>query len=493
MDSSGKVYDYEVAIIGAGFAGLGAAIKLMERGRNNFIVFERAEEVGGTWRDNTYPGCGCDIPSILYSFSFYQNPDWTEAFSGQEEILDYLKKSVVHYKIADQIQFQTEIIEAKFQESEGYWILKDQNGKPYSARTVVAALGPLNVPNIPSFKGQSSFKGKSFHSSEWDHDYDLKGKTVAVVGTGASALQFIPIIAKEVESLHVFQRTPAWVIAKPNPSIPSFVKSIFRVLPFYMKIIRWIMFWFLEFRGLGFLGNDFIQRFFQWESERYIKKTISDTKLQNAVTPDFKFGCKRILLSNDYYQTLEMDHVHLIDSGLNLIEGNTLHAQDGRKAEVDTIIYGTGFHAADFIRNFEITGIGGRSLLNEWKTTGPEAYFGMCTNGFPNLLFMAGPNTGLGSNSIIHVIESQINFIIDYIESLDELGSKKYLDVNEMMEEKYNKEVQQKFGKTVWGSGCKSWYLNKKGKNTTLLPELPSAYRRKIKKIRKEDFEIIEI
>lgn len=485
--------DFEVAVIGAGFAGLATAFRLLKEKRDNFVIFERASEVGGTWRDNIYPGCGCDVASHLYSFSFAPNPKWSRMFSRQPEILAYLKDCVAKHELEQYISFNTEIVHTRFDAANGFWHLIDNQGGITTARVVISAIGPLNRPSIPKFKGLSDFQGKTFHSSSWDYDYDLRNKKVAVIGTGASAIQFVPEIAPEVASMHVFQRTAPWIIPKPDRKITAFEQKLFEKVPIFQKAHRGLIYWLNELKGLGFIGNETIRTFAEQTAQKHLYDSLPDPVLREAFTPPYQLGCKRVLISNDFYPTFLQPHVHLITSGIKEITPTGIIDLQGNEYELDTIIFGTGFVASEFIGVLNFTGLNGRSLMEEWSEKGAEAYYGITTEGFPNLLFLVGPNTGLGHNSIVHMIESQLNYVMDYLKILDQGGTDTYLDVQPKVQAAFNANLQNRLGDTVWASGCKSWYQTSQGKNTTLWPGLTVEYRRKTRKINPCDYKLIKV
>lgn len=485
--------DFQVAIIGAGFAGLAAAFRLKQQARSSFVIFERADEVGGTWRDNTYPGCACDVPSHLYSFSFELNPNWSRMYSKQPEILAYLKNYVDKYDLRPYIRFKTEIIHSKFDESTGLWNLQDTQGNVTTARVVISAIGPLNRPHIPKVKGLENFQGESFHSSEWRDDCKLEGKKVAVIGTGASAIQFIPEIAPKVAKLSVFQRTAPWIIPKEDRKITKFEHQLFQKLPLFQQAHRGLIYWLNEFKGLSFMGNETLQKFGEKTAMEHLHDTITDPELRQALTPPYKMGCKRVLISNDYYPTFLRENVQLITEGIQEVKAHSIIDQAGNEYPVDTIIFGTGFVASEFIGVLNFRGLKDRDLMAEWSQTGAEAYYGIAAEGFPNLLFLVGPNTGLGHNSIVHMIESQLNYIMDYLKILDQGGEDAYLDVRADVQKKFNANIQNRLTETVWASGCKSWYQTSQGKNTTLWPGLTVEYRRKTRKINPCDYRLIKV
>ncbi len=482
---------YSSAIIGAGFAGLGAAIRLKKAGINDFVILERANDIGGTWRDNIYPGCSCDVPSHLYSYSFELNPDWSRNFSRQQEILSYIKSCAEKHDVMRQILFEKEVTQIEFDNENGCWQVTDSSGHSIYAKTVVAAIGPLNVPKFPIFYKREIFNGVSFHSSEWDKAYDFNGKRVAVVGTGASAIQLVPELAKKTKKLIVFQRTPPWILPKSDGEIPILMKRIFRYIPGVLWLWRELIYWFMELRGIGLFGNKFISKTAAGIAIRHIKNSISDPSLRAKVTPDYQIGCKRVLPSNSYYPSLERKNVELITAEIQELNEDGIKTKSGQQFDVDCIVYATGFDAAEYSnRNFNIIGISKRKLMEEWKSTGPEAYLGITVSGFPGLLFMAGPNTGLGHNSIIHMMESQANYIEDYIKILME-NNHAYLDVKKEVQDDYNKLIQQELSSMVWATGCKSWYQTPSGKNTTIWPGHTFKYRKLTKRVNLSDYNLI--
>ncbi len=481
--------DFQIAIIGAGFAGLTTAIRLLQSGRNSFVILERAAEVGGTWRDNIYPGCGCDVPSHLYSISFEPNPNWTRKFSKQPEILQYIKHCVKKYNLEPHIRYNAEVTGLRFNETDNNWKIETKDGNAFAASVVLAAPGPLNRPNIPDFKGFDRFQGVSFHSSGWNYDFDLTGKKVAVIGTGASAVQFIPEIAPEVEHLYVFQRTPHWIVPKPDRQFFSFEKKIFAWFPWFQKIYRNLIYWVFESRGYLMLGNKTFSKYANAVGKFHLKRQVKDPEMRKALTPNYQLGCKRILPSNDFYPALTRDNVTLVTKSIEEINENCIQVNDGKDYEIDAIIFATGFIASEMDLKMDIIGLDGRNLMDEWRKEGPEAYYGLSVSGFPNLLFLVGPNTGLGHNSIIHMIESQVNYVMDYLNLLENLNGKSAFNLKPKVQESFNRDIQERLKTTIWQSGgCKSWYQTASGKNTTLWPGFTTTYRKETKLVNPDDY-----
>ena len=478
----------DVAIIGAGFAGLAAAVRLQQAGKTSFIIFERATAVGGTWRDNTYPGCACDVRSHLYSFSFSPNPGWSRVYSKQPEIQQYLVETVSKFGLTSRIRYSTEIIRTEFSEETGRWMLTDRAGRQSTARAVIGATGPLNRPSIPKIKGLETFGGKAFHSSNWDHSCDLTGKRVAVIGTGASAIQIVPEIAPITGQLTVFQRTPPYITPKLDRPIRAWEKRLFGILPIAQKTQRALIYWGNELVGTGFLGNKTISKLGTEAALKHLDSQIADPELRRKATPDYKLGCKRVLVSNDYYPALTRPNVALETEHITEITPTGMVTADGKTHPADVIIFGTGFVAAEIIADLHIVGLGGRVLFDEWAKTGPEAYYGITASGYPNLFFLVGPNTGLGHNSIIHMIESQMNYVVDCLNLLDTAGPDVFLDVKPDVQQAHNADLQAQLQKTVWASGCQSWYQDSRGKITTIWPALTVTYRKLTRRVNPADY-----
>lgn len=483
--------DYQVGIVGAGFAGLVAALRLKKSGRNSFVIFEQAAEAGGTWRDNVYPGCACDVASPLYSFAGELNPSWNRLYSGQEEILDYIKQVVRKADLEDHIRYNSEIVEAFFNKEEGVWKVRDAQGRSVTVGLLILGLGPLNRPTIPTFPGLADFKGKSFHSSQWDNNYDVTGKRVAVIGTGASAVQIIPAIAPIVEKLVVFQRTSAWVTPRLDKAFTEKEHRRWKAFPFLLRWQREKIYWINEFTGLGFIGKERINKLMLSYAKRRIEKQVKDPELRKKLTPAYKIGCKRILKSDDYYPAFNQPHVTLVTDAIERFVPEGIVA-GGVTYPLDAVVHATGFVAADFDIELKIVGLNGQDLIQKWKEIGAEAYLGTTVSGFPNLALILGPNTGLGHNSVVHMMESQMTYVMQYIQHLEKAGSGSYLDVKEDVQSRYNQRLQEQFKGTVWSSGCKSWYINAAGKNTTLFPRLSVTFRKLLKKFDASAYRLVK-
>ncbi|NIJ10980.1 cation diffusion facilitator CzcD-associated flavoprotein CzcO [Saccharomonospora amisosensis] len=480
-----------VVIVGTGFSGLGMAIQLRKEGREDFVLLEKAREVGGTWRDNTYPGCACDIQSHMYSFSFEQNPDWSRSFSPQPEIFDYMRRVARKYDLYRFIRFGQEMTAARWDAEENRWYVSTACGDEFVARYLVSGVGALHLPHIPELPGIERFAGRSFHSAEWDHDYDLRGKRVAVVGTGASAIQFVPQIAEDVAQLTVFQRTPPWIMPKPDHAMPEWAKRLFTRVPLTQRVYRDLLYWMLELRAIGFNGNPRVMKLAQKIAKRHIDSNITDPALREKLTPNYVMGCKRVLISNDYYPALNRDNVEVVTDGIAEVTENGIVDTAGARREFDAIIYGTGFHVTDAFDNLDIIGIGGRNLGKQWAEQGMQSYLGVTVTRFPNLFFLLGPNTGLGHNSVVFMIEQQIRYVAEAIRYVESSGADA-IDVRSRAQERFNNEVQRKLTAGIWTQGgCKSWYLDAQGVNRTIWPGFTWRYWLRTRKLDPSDFQLL--
>lgn len=484
----------DVLIIGAGFAGLGAAIKLRMAGGYSFTILEREQEIGGTWRDNTYPGCACDIPSLLYSYSFAPNPDWSKAFSPQPEILNYLKNCASQWDINKDIQFNKEVISADFIADQGVWKICCSDGSNYTSRVLISAAGPFNAPFIPKIEGRDSFKGEAFHSLNWNHDYDLKGKRVALLGTGASAIQILPAIVDQVKSITVYQRTAPYIAPKNDTFNTEKTKLRFKKYPMYQRFWREMVYWFLENIGRAQYAKNSMRAKRKKDALAHLEAQIPDQLLREKLTPDYEFGCKRVLISDEYYPSFMKDNVELVAEGAHRITENSIITKSGVEREVDAIIYATGFYTTEYPNLYKMRGINGENLYDKFNKEGPEAYLGLTVAGYPNFAFIVGPNTGLGHNSIIHMMESQISYILDYLKILKSSPSDSaYLDLKPHVQRQFNEQIQERLSTMVWSDGgCTSYYLKgQNGKNTSIWPGSTVRYRRETKKVHRDDYHLI--
>ncbi|HEX6229504.1 MAG TPA: NAD(P)/FAD-dependent oxidoreductase [Solirubrobacterales bacterium] len=465
----------DVAIVGAGFGGLGMAIKLREAGREDFVVIERAEDVGGTWEANTYPGCQCDVPSNLYSFSFAPNPDWSHTFAMQEEIWDYLRRVADDHGLRPKIRCGCELTGAEWDEDAGRWRVETSQGT-LTARLLVSAVGGLCEPSIPELPGIEDFEGTAFHTSRWDHAHDLRGRRVAVVGTGASALQVIPRIQPEVEQLTVFQRTPAWVMPHPGRRTRPRERWLFRHIPALQRLLRGAIYWGRELYILPF-RHRLLRRAPERMALRHLEEQVPDPELRAKLTPEYEVGCKRILFSDEYYPALQQPNVELVTGGVAEVRPHGLVGADGREHEVDTIIWGTGFKTKDLPIAEQVRGRGGRLLKEVWRDSGMQALRGTTMAGFPNYFMLLGPNTGLGHNSIVFIIESQLAYVMDALSKMDARGAAIF-DTRQEAQDAFNRRVQAESEGTVWTEGgCSSWYVDEHGRNPVLWPHTSWTFR----------------
>ncbi len=481
-----------VAVIGSGFGGLGAAVRLRREGVTDFVVLERASSVGGTWRDNSYPGCACDVPSHLYSFSFAPNPDWPRTFSGQEHIRAYLEHVADVFRLRPHIRFDSEVKRMAWNAERLCWDIETTAGN-LSADLVVSATGPLSDPKVPDVPGLDSFPGKVFHSARWDHDYDLRGKRVAMVGTGASAIQIVPAVQPEVSRLTLFQRTPPWVMPRMDRAISGVERWLHRQLPFTTQARRGLLWGIRELQVQAFTKHPNELGLVEKLARQNMARAIKDPALRAKLTPDYRIGCKRILLSSEYYPALARPNVDVVDSGLAEVRGSTVVAADGTETEVDAIVFGTGFHVTDMPIAERVVGADGRTLAETWKG-GMEALRGASAAGFPNWMTIIGPNTGLGNSSMILMIESQLNYLADYVRQLDVLGGRVALDARPSAVRAWNHRVQERMKRTVWNLSVykrQSWYLDASGRNTTIWPGTTGEFRRATRRVDLAEYAVV--
>ncbi|MPY62646.1 flavin-containing monooxygenase [Streptomyces spongiae] len=480
-----------VAVVGSGFGGLGAAVRLRREGVTDFVVLERSDSVGGTWRDNSYPGCACDVPSHLYSFSFAPNPDWPRAFSGQEHIRAYLEHVTDVFRLRPHIRFNSEVTRMTWDSERLRWDIETSAGR-LSADVVVSATGPLSDPRIPDIPGIDSFPGKVFHSARWDHDYDLRGKRVAMVGTGASAIQIVPEIQPKVGRLTLFQRTPPWVMPRVDRAISGVERWLHRQLPFTTQARRGLLWGVRELQVQAFTKHPNELGLVERMAKRNMARAIKDPALRAKLTPDYRIGCKRILLSNTYYPALTRPNVDVVASGLAEIDGSTVVAADGTRAEVDAIVFGTGFHVTDMPIADRVVGADGRTLAEAWSESGMQSLRGASIAGFPNWLTIIGPNTGLGNSSMILIIEAQLNYMVDFVRQLGVLGGRAALDARPAAVTAWNLRVQERMKRTVWSTGgCTSWYLDASGRNTTIWPGTTTEFRNATRRVNLGEYEVL--
>jgi cation diffusion facilitator CzcD-associated flavoprotein CzcO len=479
----------DIAIVGTGFAGLGAAHKLRQADIEDFAVLERAEEVGGTWWANSYPGCQCDVASHLYSFSFAPNPDWTRTYSMQPEIQAYLRKTAEKLGLIPYIRFGHEVTRAAWDEEAKLWRLSTPAGE-LTARVVVGGQGGLSEPRIPDFPGRETFAGPSFHSAAWDHSVDLKGKRVAVLGTGASAIQIVPSIQPEVGELKVFQRTPPWVIRHSDRPTTRLERFLYRRFPLLQRAVRRNVYWWREWLVLPMTKRPGLLKPLEFASTAHMKRAVKDPELQKKLTPNYRIGCKRILPSNRWYPALAKPNVEVVTDGISEVRPEGIVTADGTLHELDVIVYATGFHVTDIPFARRVTGVGGRSLADVWNLS-PQAYKGTAVPGFPNLFLLLGPNTGLGHNSIVYMIESQIRYLVEAVKTM-RTREVHAVSIKQDAFDRWNEAIQRRMPPTVWNSGgCASWYIDANGRNTTIWPDWTWRFRQLTRKFDIAEYEAV--
>jgi len=456
-----------VAIIGTGFSGLAMAIQLQRSGRPDFLLFERSGSIGGTWRDNHYPGCACDVPAHLYSFSFEPNPDWSSAYAPQAEIRAYIERVAARHDLARRIRFSAEVVRAELDEARACWTLATSDGRVFIADVVVSAVGGLSRPSVPRLPGLERFAGRTWHSARWDHGAPLDGEVVGVIGTGASAIQFVPRIAPRAGRLILFQRTPPWVLPRRDHDFTPMERRLLRIAP-----LRWLyrqrLYWSLEARSIPFTLAPRVLRWAQRVAVRHIHSQVGDPELARRLTPDYTMGCKRILLSNDYYPALARPNVEVVTDPIREVTARGVVTDDGVERAVSTIVFGTGFDVHDYLGRLRVIGRGGAELGARWRERA-EAHLGATVPGFPSFFIMTGPNTGLGHNSIIFMAECQVRYILSALRAMERRGAC-LVEPREDVARDYNRRLQERLRRTVWSSGCRSWYMNQDGVNTTLWP-----------------------
>ncbi|MFL5580903.1 MAG: flavin-containing monooxygenase [Gemmatimonadaceae bacterium] len=478
---------HDILIVGAGFGGIGAAIRLMRDGIHDFAILERADDVGGVWRDNVYPGCACDVQSHLYSLSFAPNPDWTRAFSPQTEIWEYLRRLARDEGVVPHVRLDHGVREAAWDEAAGRWTVDTTRGR-FTGRVLILAQGGLSDPVVPDLPGLARFEGRAFHSARWDHELDLAGKRVAVIGTGASAVQFVPAIQPRVAKLHVFQRTAPWVLHKPDRPIPALARRLYHLFPPLQRLMRG---WIYASREsyLLFFRHPRLARVAESMGRRYLRKQVRDPALREKLTPRFTIFCKRILLSNDYYPALTRPNVEVVTDGIREVRERSVVTLDGTEREVDAIIFGTGFHVTDMPIAQHVRGRGGRTLAERWGGS-PRAHLATTFVGFPNLFMLMGPNAGLGHTSVLYMLEAQIEHVLAALRHMRDTGADA-VEPRPEAEAAWIEDVNRRMRGTVWVDGrCRSWYLDRTGRNSTLWPDFTWRFRRRVARFRPHEYEV---
>ncbi|MFI5299494.1 MAG: flavin-containing monooxygenase [Polyangiales bacterium] len=477
---------YRVAILGSGFSGLAMAIRLKQAGIHDFVVLEKGDDVGGTWRENTYPGAACDVPSHLYCFSFEPKSDWSRAFAPQAEILAYLQHCADKYGVRPHVRFGTRVVSADFDDATGRWLVRAEDGRAFEVDFLVSGKGGLHVPMIPDFKGRERVEVPAFHSAEWDHALDLTNQRVAVIGSGASAIQIVPALASKVARVDYWQRTPSWVLPRRDYVYSEQTKRRFAEVPALAWLHRESIYWRLEPTALFFTKYPDVLKVGERIARRHIIKHVRDPALREKLTPKYRLGCKRALLSDEYYQAVTRPNVDVITDGLRELRARSIVDAQGREREVDAIVYATGFRVNEYMHGLKVRGVGGRGLEKDWSE-GASAYLGITVAGYPNLFLLMGPNTGLGHNSMVFMIESQVAYVIDAIKTLIARGLR-VLDVQRAAQQRFDDEVQARLTRTVWATGCQSWYLGENGRNSTTWPGFTFEYRARTKRFDAENY-----
>lgn len=461
-----KIEKFHVVIIGAGFAGIGAAIKLQQAGFTDFVVLEKANEIGGVWRANTYPGCACDVPSALYSYSFAPNPQWSRVFAQQQEIKTYIQNVAQQFDVKKYVRFGYEMLESAWDDQAKHWVVKTNQGLIH-ARFAIMAGGPMHQPVLPKIKGLETFKGAQFHSAEWNHDFDLNGKKVAVVGAGASAIQFVPEIQAQVEKLTLLQRTPQWVLPKMDQSLPKLAQALFKVLPVTQRLTRYSVYGVFESLNSSMHHPKLVSQI-ERLAKLNIRLGVKDPELREKLLPDFTIGCKRVLQSNQWYPALAKPNVEVLRCGVEEVRGNTLIASDGSQHEVDAIIFGTGFEVSNPPIAKQIRNKHGKSMDEVWQGSA-KGYLGTVVEGCPNAFVMFGPNIAVSSSALI-IIEAQLTYILDMLKKV-QAQQIETVEIRAEVLEQYNDEIQAALKNTVWNTGgCSSYFIDRNGRNSTLWP-----------------------
>ena len=476
----------DVVIIGSGFGGLAMAHELKRRGIGPVVILEKADRVGGTWRDNTYPGAACDVTSALYSFSFFPHV-WTRKYPQQAEILAYIEEVVERTGLSEQLRFGAAVSEAVFDEGTGRWRVTTTDGREFDARVVVSSVGQLNEPAYPQIDGLEDFEGVAFHSARWDHEADLSAKRVGIIGTGASVIQFGPRVAEIAATTTIFQRSAPYVLPKPDPVTPNWKRRLYGVLPAAQLPARLKNFVLNEVFSSAILGNERIRSKVAAQWRASMRSLVEDEGLREACTPDYELGCKRVLIADDWYPMLTKESVSLVTDPIASIDATGVVTSDGEHHELDVLIYGTGFQATSFLTPMRVVGRDQVALADRWSS-GAAAYRGVAVSGFPNFFILYGPNTNLGANSIVYMLESQAHYIGGLLDAARH-ASIATIDVRPVVEDRWAAMIEEKSASTAWVTGCHSWYTSQ-GRNTNNWPDATWRYRRALRDIDLVDFEV---
>jgi cation diffusion facilitator CzcD-associated flavoprotein CzcO len=475
-----------MVILGAGMSGLCMGIRLLKAGLQNFTILEKAAGLGGTWWDNTYPGAQCDVRSHLYSFSFEPNPNWSRVYAPQVEILAYMQRVAQKWALHRHLRLNTALTSAHFDESNNRWLLRTGAGDELHADVLVCSTGPLTQPRYPDIAGLAQFRGKLMHSARWDHTYDLADKTVAVIGTAASAVQLVPQIAPIVRRLQVFQRTPNWIVPRLDRAYREWEKALYR-LPLIGRLPRWYQYWLHERNRLGFDQGTRMARLFERLADGHRNRQVSDPALRAKLRPTYPLGCKRVLPSDDYYLALNRPNVELVTDPIERIDASGIVTRGGRRHDVDALVCATGFDTLHLLGSVDVRGRGGQALAQAWKDA-PQAYRGVTVAGFPNLFLLLGPNTGTGHTSTLLYIEAQVGYTLKCLSELRR-RSKAWLAVKPEVMAAHNRALQERLSTTVWAGSCSSWYKTASGHIVAIWPGFSLEYTRSMRRPRFEDYE----
>ncbi len=474
-------------IIGSGFSGLGMGIALQRQGVD-FLILEKSDEIGGTWRDNTYPGCACDIPSHMYSFSFEPKADWRHMWSLQPEIFDYLLGVTDKYGLRRYVRFGQRVDRAHWDDDDMRWHVYTDDGGEYVAQFLISGAGALHIPLFPDVAGMDQFEGASFHSAAWDHSVDITGKRVAVIGTGASAIQLVPSIVDQVSELHVYQRTPPWVMPRPNNALPEGIRRVFTDVPGTRALMRLAIYWLHEVVGFAMTKQPQLLRVGALLGKWNIRRAVKDKALRRKLTPNYRAGCKRILNSDTYYRGIADPRTQVITDPIERMTRDGIVTADGTEHPVDVVVYATGFHVTDSYTYVDIKGAGGEDLVDRWNREGIQAHRGIAVAGMPNLFFLLGPNTGLGHNSVVFMIEAQIRYVAQAIAAVDKAGAQA-LAPSRRAQDEFNEELQSDLERSVWSvGGCRSWYLDEHGRNRVLWGGMTWQYWLSTRRLRRSEY-----
>ena len=479
-----------VVIIGSGFAGLGAAVQLQQAGVRDIVILERAENIGGTWRDNTYPGAACDIPSHLYSFSFAPKPDWSSRYAPQEEIQAYLEECVERFGLRPYLRLGRAVRHARYDDASATWEVTAETGEVFPADVLVPAIGALRDPAYPDTPGRDEFGGAQMHTARWDHNYDFTGKRVAVVGTGASAIQVAPELAKTAAEVHIMQRTPAWVVPRIDRPYAERTKRLFAKVPAAQKLHRGSIYSRLEARFVFFGRSVMLNRIAAKTINTILRRQVKDPSLHDALTPDYRMGCKRILISDDWYRMFNRPNVSLHTDRLDRVTGSGILLGGGEHVELDAVVWATGFEVREMLGALDVTGRNGAQLRDRWSDRA-TAFMGTAVPEFPNMFLLVGPNTGLGHNSMIFMMETQFGHLVEAVQRGGALPRGKAVEVRAESLERFVAHVDSKHGDYVWSSGCRSWYIDEKGRNFTLWPGTALGFRRVARHFHPADYRVV--